>query len=78
MAFGILDVHAIFDCERVAIGGGISSQPLLIECIQHNFDEIFDSVGFGLPKPEVVPCAFRNDANLIGALYQHLTSRASS
>ena len=26
-------MHIIFDCEKVAIGGGISAQPLLIELI---------------------------------------------
>ncbi len=72
VATQIFNVHIIFDCEKVAIGGGISAQPLLIELIQKNLDDIFDHLGFGVSKPEIVPCHFRNDANLIGALYQHL------
>lgn len=33
VATQIFNVHIIFDCEKVAIGGGISAQPLLIELI---------------------------------------------
>lgn len=72
VATQIFNVHIIFDCEKVAIGGGISAQPLLIELIQKNLNDIFDGLGFDIVKPEVVPCLFRNDANLIGALYQHI------
>lgn len=72
VATQIFNVHIIFDCEKVAIGGGISAQPLLIEFIQKNLDAIYDNLGFDVYKPEIVPCHFRNDANLIGALYQHL------
>lgn len=72
VATQIFNVHIIFDCEKVAIGGGISAQPLLIELIQKNLDDIFDHLGFDVYHPEIVPCYFRNDANLIGALYQHL------
>lgn len=77
VATQIFNVHIIFDCEKVAIGGGISAQPLLIELIQKNLDDIFDHLGFDVHKPEIVPCHFRNDANLIGALYQHIQTYKS-
>lgn len=72
VATQIFNVHIIFDCEKVAIGGGISAQPLLIELIQKNLDKIYEGLGYGVYKPEIVPCLYRNDANLIGALYQHI------
>ena len=72
VATQIFNIHIIFDCEKVAIGGGISAQPLLIELIQKNLDDIFDHLGFDVVRPQIVPCYYRNDANLIGALYQHL------
>lgn len=72
VATQIFNVNIIFDCEKVAIGGGISAQPLLIELIQKNLDDIFDHLGFDVHRPVIVPCHFRNDANLIGALYQHI------
>lgn len=72
IATQIFNIHIIFDCEKVAIGGGISAQPLLIELIQKNLDTIFEHLGFDVSQPKIVPCLFRNDANLIGALYQHI------
>jgi len=72
VALQIFNIHAIFDCEKVVIGGGISAQPLLIELIQKNLNKIFNSLGFDTHQPKLEPCFFHNDANLIGALYQHL------
>ncbi len=72
VATQIFNIHFIFDCEKVAVGGGISAQPLLIELIQKHFDNIISNIGFNAPRPEVVVCEFRNDANMIGALYQLL------
>lgn len=72
VALQIFNVHIIFDCEKIAIGGGISAQPLLIDLIKKNLNTIFDHLGFNVYHPEIVACKFRNDANLIGALYQHL------
>lgn len=72
VAMQIFNVHIIFDCEKIAIGGGISAQPLLIELINDNLNKIYDSLGFDVYHPEIVACKFRNDANLIGALYQHM------
>ena len=72
VATQIFNVHIIFDCEKVAIGGGISAQSLLIDLIKKNLDEIYNGLGVDVYKPEIVPCYFKNDANLIGALYQHI------
>lgn len=72
VATQLFNIHVIFDCEKIAIGGGISAQPLLIELINKNLDAIYDHLGFDIYRPEIIACKFRNDANLIGALYQHL------
>lgn len=71
VAIQAFNIHIIFDCEKIAIGGGISAQPLLLELIKKNWDEVLARTPY-LYKPEIVVCKFRNDANLIGALYQHL------
>lgn len=71
-AVQILNIHVMFDCEKIAIGGGISAQPMLIDMIKTNFDSIVDNIGFDMPRPEIVVCQFRNEANLIGALYQYI------
>lgn len=70
IAMQIYNLQAIFDPERFVIGGGISAQPLLMQCIQKQVDKLFQEQLFDNPKAEVYPCKFRNDANLIGAFVQ--------
>jgi len=72
-ANGLYAIQTVLDTERVAIGGGISSQDVLIETLRKKVDELFDKIPF-MPqkKMEIVRCAFANDSNLIGALYHHL------
>lgn len=71
----IYNLQMIFDPEKIAIGGGISAQPLLFESVQKNMDLLLKSIGLPVPVPQIVPCQFRNDANLIGALYLHLNKK---
>lgn len=68
IAFMIMNLQAIYDPERFAIGGGISKQPLLLKYIQRNLDGFYATTRFPIPKPEIVTCKYYNDANLIGAL----------
>ncbi|MCF0114786.1 MAG: ROK family protein [Erysipelotrichaceae bacterium] len=56
------------DPDVICIGGGISADPMFIEGIQKYVHQIFTS-GFCFLEPTVVECAFRNDSNIIGALY---------
>ena len=70
LALQIFNMQVIFDGEKVAIGGGISAQPLLLETLQRKFDDIYNSFFVPIYKPEITVCKFRNDANLIGAYYQ--------
>ena len=73
IAIQIVNLQCIIDPERVAIGGGISAQPKLIESIRKNLEWLAPNYGYYKPAVEVVPCEFRNDSNLIGALYHYLT-----
>lgn len=78
LAIQIYNVQAFADPERIVIGGGISAQPLLFERLNAHLDRILAAEAqYYLPvvRPEVVPCKYRNNANLIGALYAHLESR---
>ena len=72
LAAQLYNLHCVLDTEVIAIGGGISEQDILIESIQKNIQKIFDKVPFYIPRVKVVRCKFRNDANLIGALYNFL------
>lgn len=78
LAVQIFNLQCVLDPEIFAIGGGISDQDILIEYIQKNVDKYYESFknftdfNFYIPKPKVVRCEFRNDANLIGALYNFI------
>jgi predicted NBD/HSP70 family sugar kinase len=74
LAVQLLNYHFIFDPERIAIGGGISEQPLLLECISEELLRLSGIYPYPIDVPEVTSCKFFNDSNLIGALYVHLKS----
>lgn len=66
----IMNIHALLDMEIFAIGGGISAQPILIEEINHQYDEILNRMPITkktLSRPIITQARFNNDANLYGA-----------
>ena len=64
----IRNLQLIFDPERIAIGGGISQQPKLMESLHKNLDQVERMAArHGMPRADVVTCKYYNDANLIGA-----------
>jgi len=73
LAIGIFGIQAILDTQVIAIGGGISAQPILLESLRKALDDVFDLYpDMPIGKPKLVRCAFANDSNLYGALYHHL------
>ena len=78
LAIQIYNAQAFADPEKIAIGGGISAQPLLFELLNRHLDRIFASeakYGLAVTRPDIVACKYRNNANLIGALYSYLGRR---
>lgn len=75
LAVQIFNLQCVLDPEKFAIGGGISSQDILLEYIKKNVEKYRNTIPFDVPTPEVVKCEFCNDSNLIGALYNYLTSK---
>ena len=65
----ILNLQYILDPEIIAIGGGISAQPVILERIEWAINELKKKNPIHNATPKVVTCKFRNDANLYGALY---------
>lgn len=68
----LLTVDTVLDLDRIAIGGGVSSQPILIQEISHQLQILHDSIkarNQHLTLPVVVACQFQNDANLLGSAY---------
>lgn len=73
IAVQIFNIQMLLDVEKIAIGGGISAQEIFINSIRSNLEKVYDACEIDFPRVEVVPCKFRNDANLIGALYRWLS-----
>ena len=72
LACQIWNLQAILDPEIVAVGGGISRQPVLIQAIQNSVDELMSKNEHKrFPAPLIQACAHGNDANLIGAIYNN-------
>ena len=68
----ITNIQAVADLDKIVIGGGISAQPIVVEEINRQYDQLVDEVEFVkkmLTKPEIVRARFMNDANIYGALY---------
>ncbi len=77
VATQILNLGILINAEKVAIGGGISKQPILTEKIRESLDELslaqrMKKSGAGMIIPEVVTCHYSADANLIGAYISYL------
>ena len=80
LAVQMYNLQALLDLDIVAIGGGISQQPLLLSYIQKNITECCEcnpakALAPFIPTPTITTCRFYNDSNLIGALYHHLQTK---
>ena len=79
VAMQITNLTILLDLEKVAIGGGISSQPILLETIRECLDEIYSDPGpyfdAALPKTEIVSCRYGSEANLVGAYYYYTDAK---
>lgn len=69
LAILIYNVQAILDPDVIAIGGGISRQPLLLRLLHEQLQELYTSIFFKPPQANVVCCTHGNEANLHGAVY---------
>mgnify|MGYP004470910127 FL=1 len=74
-ALAIINLQCILDADKYLIGGGISEQDILIKYIKKNIDDYHSQFEYFVPKPVVDRCKFRNDSNLIGALYNFLIKK---
>ena len=57
-----------YDPGTIVIGGGISANPLFIEGIQKQFEQLFSVFPFKVRHAEITASRQGNDANLSGAL----------
>lgn len=68
----IIDIQAVVDLDTIAIGGGISAQPIVVQGINQAYDHILAEnklIRETFTRPKIVEAKFKNGANLYGALY---------
>lgn len=66
----IHNIQCLLVPERICLGGGVSKNPLFVEGVRCAVERFNASLPYAFPNPEIMPCRYFNDANLIGA-YQH-------
>lgn len=68
LARGIHNLLVAFNPEVVVVGGAISTREDLLEDLTAKVEELLLHSKADDVQVQIVPCAFRNDANLIGAV----------
>lgn len=73
LAHHIYNIQAVLDAERFVLAGGIMGEPTFLGMVQEAVDRKFAEARWHLlHQPEIMPCKFRRDANLVGALYSFM------
>lgn len=77
LAVQIYNLNILLDLDMIAIGGGISQQPLLLNYLEVSLKEYLEKIPLRnisryIPEPRITNCKYYNDANLIGALYHYM------
>ena len=68
----IIDIQAVVDLDAIAIGGGISAQPIVVQGINQAYDQVLADnklIRKTFTRPKILEAKFKNGANLYGALY---------
>ncbi|QIL46838.1 ROK family protein [Vagococcus coleopterorum] len=68
IVLGLRMVIAFYNPEIICIGGGVSEEDWLIEKIRNHLDFEVESQLKALAPTKIMPCKFKNDSNLIGAV----------
>lgn len=71
-AKGLYNIQYTYDPEKILIGGAISEREDFIDKINEKLDIIIEDVEYGNIRPTIERCKFKNDANLLGALFNYL------
>lgn len=72
IAVQIFNLQTVYDPERFALGGGISEAKAFLPAVEAELDKLYAVCPYEIPRAELTICAYKNDANLIGALQCYL------
>ena len=74
IAAGIVTIQSVLDVEKFCIGGGISTQNILINEIKDNVHDFFKvKSSEAINEPAIERCHFKNASGCVGAMYNFLT-----
>ncbi|PFJ17672.1 N-acetylmannosamine kinase [Bacillus cereus] len=76
LALGIYNLQYTFDPEKIILGGGVSSKEDLISEINKRLQIRLEKNQLKDFFPVIVPCEYKNNANLIGAVANFMNERA--
>lgn len=65
----LINLQLIIDPQRVCIGGGVSQNPIFVSSIKKALEQFYDSLPYAIPRLDIMPCKYCNDANILGAFY---------
>lgn len=72
LAIGLYNLTYSFDPEKIILGGGLSNKEGLITRINEEIEVLFDRLNHDTFRPVLELCTYKNNANLIGAVYNFL------
>lgn len=65
----LLNFQLLFDPQRICLGGGVSENPIFVNGICESLHELYEMIPVPIPRLVVMSTKFKNDSNLLGALY---------
>ena len=72
LSIGLFNLQISFDPEAIVIGGGISANNEIINNLEIRVNELIQNARIKDFRANILPCFYRNDANLIGAVKNFL------
>jgi len=73
LGVGLYNLQVSFDPDIIVIGGAISVDTQIIVNLENKVNEMLEGVNILDFKAKLIPCFYKNDANLVGAVrYFHI------
>lgn len=66
------NLQLTIDPRRLCIGGGVSLNDTFMSGITKAMNAFYDALPIAIPRLEILPCKYHNDANLLGAFYHFM------
>lgn len=75
LAIGLYNLQYIYDPDVILISGGVSARDTIIEELNKRVQSIIDKIDLATIAPIIRSSHFRQDANLLGAVYSFMKYR---